>query len=175
MLRAFLPDLVLIGGWVPHLYRHYGGFSEWRAGLSGTTELDLLIVPPIARDDGATLPEVLRGAEFEQRAGGAVWESADPHARIEFMVPYQGPARGRSEVVPVDAHAGLGAIALDGLSLLSDFSTTLALPVGRAENAAQTVEVRVPTLGAYVLNKALTFPYRPAAAGGGPERAKDIL
>jgi hypothetical protein len=27
-LRDYLPDLVLIGGWVPHLHRRYGVFPE---------------------------------------------------------------------------------------------------------------------------------------------------
>lgn len=27
-LRDYLPDLVLIGGWVPHLHRRYGPFPE---------------------------------------------------------------------------------------------------------------------------------------------------
>lgn len=26
-LRLYRPDLILIGGWVPYLYRHYGGFG----------------------------------------------------------------------------------------------------------------------------------------------------
>lgn len=92
-LRAFLLDLVLIGGWVPYLYRLYGGFSEWGAQLSGTTELDLLITPPTRRDDGETLADALRRAGFEQRAAGAIWESGDPEARIEFMTLHGGTAR----------------------------------------------------------------------------------
>jgi hypothetical protein len=36
-LRDYLPDLVLIGGWVPHLHRRYGGFPEWRGELSLTS------------------------------------------------------------------------------------------------------------------------------------------
>jgi hypothetical protein len=176
-VRAFLPELVLIGGWVPYLYRSYGGFAEWRSELSGTTELDLLISPPTTRADGETLPAVLRRARFEERAEGAVWERGDPRARIEFMTSHRGTARSRNEVIAVEGQDGLGAIALDGLSMLHDFSTTLSLPVGRLEGAAQTVEVRVPTLGAYVVNKALTFPYRPVESGEGvgPKRAKDIL
>lgn len=176
-LRAFLADLVLIGGWVPYLYRRYGGFAEWRSDLSGTTELDLLVAPPISRRDGETLPAVLRQAKFEESAGGAVWEGGDPTARIEFMTPHGGTAHSRNEVVAVEGQEGLGAITLDGLSILSDFSITLRLPVGRFDGAVQKIEVRVPTLGAYTVNKTLTFPYRPSEAGEGvgPKRAKDIL
>ncbi len=33
-LRDYLPDLILIGGWVPYLYRRYGGLGTWRSGES---------------------------------------------------------------------------------------------------------------------------------------------
>lgn len=176
-LRAFLSDLVLIGGWVPHLYRRYGGFAEWRAELSGTTEVDLLVARRLTRGDEATLPEALRRSHFEERAAGAVWEGGDPEARIEFMTPHQGTAESRNRVIPVEGQEGLGAIALDGLSLLRDFTTVLHLPAGRSEGVSRSVQVRVPTLGAYLVNKALTFTNRPVEPGEGvsPKRAKDIL
>lgn len=37
-LRPYLPDIVLIGGWVPELYRRYGGLS-WEGRLSRTMVL----------------------------------------------------------------------------------------------------------------------------------------
>jgi hypothetical protein len=176
LLKAFLPHLVLIGGWVPHLYRRYGGFREWSADLSRTFELDLLVSLPLERVAGDTIPAALRRAHFESRAAGAVWEGGKPRVRIEFMAAHRGTALERNQVVAVDGHEGFAALALDGLSLLRDFSTVLSVPVGRIDNAAQTVEVRVPTLGAYVVNKAITFPYRPAEIGeASPKRAKDIL
>lgn len=56
-LRSYLPELVLIGGWVPRLYRAHGGFTEWRSGLSGTMEVDVLVSPPIETVDGRGLSE----------------------------------------------------------------------------------------------------------------------
>jgi len=175
-LRRFLPELVLIGGWVPYIYRRYGGFSEWGSGLSGTTELDLLVAPQEHADDKHTIADVLRQAGFGSRAEDAVWESFDPAARIEFMTIHRGTATEVGRVVPLD-HAGVGAIALRDLTLLGEFTTTLQLPVGHVEGAPQSVDIRVPTLGAYALNKALTFPYRPAEPweGASPRSAKDVL
>jgi hypothetical protein len=40
-LRPYLDDLVIIGGWVPHLYRRYGLFPNWRSELS-QSRLDVL-------------------------------------------------------------------------------------------------------------------------------------
>ena len=41
-LEAYLPDMVLIGGWVPEFYRRYSGLS-WEGRLSRTSEFDLLV------------------------------------------------------------------------------------------------------------------------------------
>lgn len=141
-LRRFLPELVLIGGWVPYMYRRYGGFNEWGSGLSGTTELDLLISPQDQADDNHTIAEVLRLAGFGPRAEGAVWESPDPAARIEFMTIHRGTAADLGRVVPLD-HAGVGAIALRDLTLLGTFTTMLQLPVGLVEGAPQSLDLRV--------------------------------
>lgn len=43
VLREYLPELVLIGGWVPELYRRYGGFAGWSSRSSYTTKLDVLV------------------------------------------------------------------------------------------------------------------------------------
>jgi hypothetical protein len=92
------------------------------------------------------------------------------------MTIHQGTATDVGRVVALD-HAGVGAIALRDLTLLGEFTRTLQLPVGLVEGAPQSVDLRVPTLGAYALNKALTFPYRPAEPGEGasPGSAKDVL
>lgn len=179
-LRDFLPELVLIGGWVPHLYRMYGPFTEWRSDLAFTEEIDLLVESRGAtarqpRGLGATLSE----AGFSPvDKGGAVWQSAAPDSqRIEFMTPHRGVARSAPTVVRLEEQPRVGALALEGLDLLRDFTVDMEVPAGMQEDQLATVTVRVPTVGAYTLSKAVTFPRRPAEAvgGGQPRRAKDIL
>lgn len=75
-LRDYLPDLVLIGGWVPHLHRRHGPFPEWRGSLSLTAELDLLVSRQLPAGERPLLREVLIAAGFEQGPGSevnAVW------------------------------------------------------------------------------------------------------
>lgn len=93
------------------------------------------------------------------------------------MTAHRGPAEKQGDVVQVAGHQGLAALSLEGLSLLRDFGAELSVPVGRVGAAAHFVSVRVPTLGAYVVNKAITFPRRPAEQREGlsPKRSKDIL
>jgi hypothetical protein len=65
-LRDYLPDLVLIGGWVPHLHRRYGVFPEWGGELSLTSELDVLVDRVLPRGERPSLPESPRS---QVRAG----------------------------------------------------------------------------------------------------------
>jgi hypothetical protein len=43
---------------------------------------------------------------------------------------------------------------------MQEYTMTLPVPIGRISREAVTVNLRVPTLGAYCLNKAMTFPQR---------------
>lgn len=180
-MRAYLPDLVVIGGWVPYLYRRYGGFPSWTLELPLTTEVDILVPQPLPRCGHETIPEILLNAGFEPRGGAghvAVW-AREPEAgeMVEFLVAHTGTARQRGQVVPVTGQEGLGAIALEGLDLLRRHTTTLTVPLRRTGEATHASGVIVPRLGIYAVNKAVTFPYRSAEAVemGNPRRTKDLL
>lgn len=94
--------------------------------------------------------------------------------KIEFITPHRGTARGEGGFVPLREQPGVAAIPLTHLEVLADHTRLLALPPTRGMRA---VEVRVPTLGAYVLNKALTFIRRGDRMdeGGAPKMAKDLV
>lgn len=179
-LRDYLPDLVLIGGWVPHLHRRYGPFAGWRGELSLTSDLDVLVDRLLPRGDRPSLPEILREARFEQAPGthvNAVWaRSLETGEMIEFLAPFAGRMRGGEVTIPVPDHPGLTAIPLHYIDFLARYTTTLRVPViGREAEAI--LEVHVPTLGAYAVNKAYTFSRRGNAgsAGEGSKSAKDLL
>jgi hypothetical protein len=179
-LRDYLPDLVLIGGWVPHLYRRYGPFPGWRGELSLTSELDLLVDRRLPRGERPSLPEVLRAANFEQGPGShvdAVWaRHLEAGEMIEFLTPYAGRMRRGEATVPVPEHRGLTAIPLHYVDLLARHTAVLRIPVFAASGEA-VLDVRVPALGAYVINKAYTFSRRgtPRDPDEAPKSAKDLL
>jgi hypothetical protein len=179
-VRDYLPDVVLIGGWVPHLHRRYGVFPEWRGNLSITSELDLLVDRHLARAGRPSLPEILTAAEFEQAPGSsvnAVWaRQADSGELIEFLVPFAGRPRRGQATVAVQEQPGLAAIPLHYVDLLARHTTTLKILVVTPGKEA-TLEVRVPTLGAYAINKAYTFSRRgaPNDPREAPKSAKDLL
>jgi hypothetical protein len=177
-LRPYQSDIVLIGGWVPYLYRHYGGFKPWRAATTLTFELDVLVPRPLAPEGRILLAELLRRAGFTpEREGGpaAVWvRDVEAGEKIEFIASHRGTAHGHGQVVRLEEQPGVGAVPLVELQVMAEHSRVLVLPplLGLA-----AVKVRVPTLGAYVVNKALTFVRRQTRLeeSGAPKMAKDLL
>jgi hypothetical protein len=178
-LRPYLADLVLIGGWVPDLYRKYGAIADWTAGLSFTSELDVLISGAgLLRGERPELAVLLRDAGL--RPDGAVaaphtcrWVHADDGEAIEFLTPHRATWQSSSGPVSVSEQPGLTAIMLQDLELLARHTRVLHVAAG--DDAP--LPVRVPTLAAYVINKGLTFPRRTPRPGhaSNPKRGKDLL
>lgn len=182
-LREYLNDIVVIGGWVPYLYRKYGGFADWHSSLSRTAEVDVLLGSSLKALGRRPLATILAQAGFRPAADAdpaAVWlGDVQQGDQIEFLVPHKGTARQIGLLQPIEAQQGLGGVSLPDLELLRDFTRTLKLPVTIEGEARSELEVRVPWLGAYLANKAATFPQRRSIRrtplSENPKRAKDLL
>jgi hypothetical protein len=181
VLAPYAEEIVIIGGWVPYLHRAFGDLPNWSGRLSMTREVDVLVpraLPPAGRD---TIARVLRSAGFvavAETGNAAVWASdVQQGEKIEFLVPHAGTARTVGTIVGVLQQPGVGAIALDRLDLLQRHTQQLRLPAVDDTDSSRSLKVRVPTLGAYVLNKAATFQARSTVAGSTdlPKRAKDLV
>lgn len=177
-LAPYGSDIILIGGWVPYLYRHYAGFDSWGGEDTLTFELDVVVARPLPAAGRPPLAAVLREAGFhpaDDTGAAAIWvRDAGIGEKIEFITAHRGVARGEGRVVPLTEQPGVGAIPLTELEVIRSHTRTLLLPPVPGFHA---VEVRVPTLGAYVVNKALTFIRRRARTdeAGAPKLAKDLL
>jgi hypothetical protein len=174
-LRPYLTELVLIGGWVPYLYQRYGGFDDWTGRLLLTSEADLLVprrVPPGARP---TMADSLRAAGFRPTDSSMVW-TGNPAVgeRAEFLVAHVGTSKQLAQPVAIGGQPDLHALQLDHLAILGQHTTIL--PLG-GDDESTRLAVRVPLLGAYVLQKAATFMQRTGTRTARSDRkaAKDLL
>jgi hypothetical protein len=178
ILEPYRSDLVLIGGWVPYLYRHYGGLGGWDGEDALTFELDVLVsrpLPPRGRPAMATMLRDVGFLPLDGESPPAVWlRDGRAGEKIEFITVHRGMAHGLGRVVPLTEQPGIGAIPLSELEVMQSHTRTLLLP---ALPELRAVKVQVPTLGAYVVNKALTFVRRPPPPGeiGTPKLPKDLL
>ena len=88
-LRPYLPDVVIIGGWVPYLHRRYGPVPAWNSALSLTAEVDVLVTANLPADGRKSLAEILGGAGFKPTSSSAAaggWRS-EPQTCQGFAVP----------------------------------------------------------------------------------------
>ena len=145
VLDEYADDLILIGGWVPHIHLTHGRPAVEDARTSLTTEADLLVPARMLRGDRRSIAEVLRAAGFTSRAEGVVWfrEPAKGGEKIEFLKVLKGPATRRGSPGPVPDQPELRALALDHLQVMEEFNETVLIP--RPHSGAQRA-VRVPTL-----------------------------
>lgn len=87
-----------------------------------------------------------------------------PDALITLVTPRTGPA------------SPPGTISPSAVALLAAHTTTLSIPVAEPAGRAGPLEIRLPRLGAYVANQALTVVARSARAmGPTPKQAKDLV
>lgn len=180
-LRPYLHEVIVIGGWVPYLYQRYGPFPGWRGRLSLTAELDVMLTHELPPMNRRPLAEILRAADFRpvnDRDPAAVWAN-DPERgeKIEFLVPHRQTARTQNDVVPIVSQPGIAAVSLRTLDVMQRHARTLTVGATGPAGEQVLLDVRIPTLGAYTVNKAATYNYRtPLAAGGAnPKLAKDLL
>lgn len=182
-LREYSSDIVVIGGWVPYLYREYGEFTQWQSNLSRTGEVDVLLGSSAETRGRRPIPVILIEAGFRpvgETSRAAVWVGdAEIGEQVEFLVPHSGTARQIGQMRDIDAQDGLAAISLPDLELLNSFSNTLTLAVKIEGEQPAELEIRVPWLGAYLVNKAASFPKRRpigvARSAENPKKAKDLL
>lgn len=169
---------------MPYLHKRYGGFDEWRSEVSRTAEIDVLVNPPVIAGARPTLGELLVDAGFKHTAEAAIWHRDDTSGEaLEFFVPHAGTARQLGRVTPLREHTGVGAISLSDLEVLKEHTQELQIPVGLPARRVEYLPVRVPRLGAFLVNKAATFHKRQhtgTAASGArtaphSKRAKDLL
>jgi hypothetical protein len=159
-LEPRLGDIVLTGGWAWYLYRKY---LTGEKNLPGEFTLDMDLVVPRTLASRPQLDEMLELADFELEMSGDEhppvskysWPSTEaPEAVVEFLTP----ARGSGETATLAVN-GVVAQQLRFLDLLLDDPVLLDVNE-QAESESYIGRVRVPRVGLFVLQKALTFRRR---------------
>jgi hypothetical protein len=170
-MEEYLPDTVLIGGCAAFVYSRY--MFEMPPGQAPvyTNDLDLLVendVPVSKRSILSLMEEAgFAGRTLESRHTQYFkFESGmGTGFEVEFLTP--APSREHGETIVVQG--GIRAQVFDGLDLFLTNSTEVRIS-DSSENISVDLTVRVPTPGAFVLNKIQSY-LDPI---GDTDRAKDI-
>jgi hypothetical protein len=172
VLGDYLQDVVLVGGWVPHLYRALWP-AESPVEPRRTFDLDAAVGGRLRVRHASRLDAVLARRGYECRLGGASGPGVQTYestARsdllpIEFLAPLTGP----SEEVTVEIQEGVRARALRYLNILLDNTMEVRLSAPAPDAPEGQLTVCIPTPGAYVFHRGLI-----ERGSGGRGRGKDL-
>ncbi len=177
--RVYVPQVIVIGGIVPVLYRHHGWFGPSRVPALMTTEADISVPTKLEILDGQTVLGLLDSAGFviyevpglDNQPGTQRVQDREAGAKkpaptyLEFLAPMFG----KDEPSLVELQPGLRAQRLRHLDLLGH--ETLSIDARRVTDLGveDALEVRIPNPATYVLQKVLARKERVAA-----KRPKDM-
>jgi len=172
ILRDYLPDIVIAGGWAPLIYYHYL-LSNKEIEPLRTKDIDIVVPNKLEKRPARTIDESLIEAGFKPRfksrhtlpAVSYEGNIEGSEVEIEFLTEL----RGSGEDVVIKVQEGLNAQALRFISLLLENTIVVKiadyiLPEG------ENLQVRVSTPAAFIFNKGLIFTRRNKRA----KKAKDL-
>jgi hypothetical protein len=171
-MGPYRDDIVVTGGLVPLLYRFHDAYDEPRQAPLLTGDLDFTASNPLPVRGGRRLRDCLEDEGFvviparssrHQVPAKHYFQSSergtDTLASIhgEFLVPLVGSRTDRHghPKSPQQLQDGLNAEALRFLDLLLWQPTTFDLRNIERLNVSSTLEIRMPRLAAYIIQKAL--------------------
>lgn len=159
VLKLYLKEIVIVGGWVPLLYRRYGHIPSRHPSVR-TMDIDVAVPRHLEERGRPTIDELLSSAGYEVRIYGSdisvvKYELVFPVAEVEFLTP----EIGRPGKAGIAVQSGLTAQALRYLQILLE--NTEEIEVNDTVSGLDfSLVVRVPSPGAFVYQKGLTLSRR---------------
>lgn len=166
-LREYLPDLVLVGGWIPHLYRALVWKIEARPPHS-TVDIDFGVSPRVGRLPTDTVYSQLRRLGY-----------GESHLKLNRPFPIVPTVKlsQRAEAFPIEFIAAPGTKSTElekligrqiHINRLKHFEILTEDPLRVSVDGIPGV--RIPREANYVWHKLLTFPLREETGG----KSKDL-
>ena len=159
VLKLYLKEIVIVGGWVPFLYRRYGHMPSRHPSIR-TMDIDVAVPRRLEERGRPTIDELLSCAGYKVRIYGSdisvvKYELTAPVIEIEFLTPEVGRPGRPSTLV----QRGLTAQALRYLQILLENTKEIEIN-DTLSGADVNLVVRVPSPGAFIYQKGLTLPRR---------------
>jgi len=172
ILKDYLFDIVIAGGWAPLIYYHYLLLDKSIRPLR-TKDIDIVVPERLKKRKEKTVNELLLEAGFKPKFKSlhtppvVSYEGiiGDYEVEIEFLTHKRGP----KEDIVIEVQQGLLAQSLRFINLLLD--NTIEVDIDDFLLAdGKILRIRVPTPGAYIFQKGLIFVRRNKRL----KKAKDL-
>lgn len=180
-LHDYLSDIVIVGGWVPHIY----AWKEESAEITVRSfDVDAAVAAKVPLRGGKGISAAMEAAGFEKQLADSsfamtafgkerpqVTQFFFRRGKLEVPVEFITPLLGRGEAQTVRIQAGLVAPALRYTDILLDHTATISLAEETLAGKKANFKFRVPTLPAFVFAKGLVFGRRPTTDKKGKDLA----
>lgn len=171
VLKTYLPDIVISGGWVPYIYHRYV-VAHPPAEPIRTRDLDLVVPERLPPKGRRPLDRLLLEAGFTpilaSDAAPPVCKYAYEKGGLEIEIEFLTELKGAEELVTKTVQKGLTAQALRYVGILQQNAFPVAIKDRLADGTKVTLTANVPKPAAYIFQKGLIFPKRKG------KKAKDL-
>ena len=173
ILRGYLPELVIGGGWAPLIYHHYL-IGDKSSEPIRTKDIDILVPEELPVIGDKKVDELLleAGLEpvFRSRGTPPVVSYEGDIEGYEVEIEFLTDQRGASDAVVVRVQDGLNAQSLRYISILTDNAIEVEVDDFCCGEKLWLLTVRVPSPASYIFHKGLIFTRRKKEQ----KKAKDL-
>lgn len=163
ILDDYLTDIVLGGGFVPLIYYQYL-LGDKSATPLLTSDVDLLVKKGIPVKRGKSINTLLEEAGFKGKLFGygskPVVHYSGNFDEDEIIIEFLTDLKGKGDIKVIEVQEGLNAEALRYITI--SFENTINVHIDDLKDYGfiKDLTVTVPTPGAYIFHKGLSFPLR---------------
>jgi hypothetical protein len=173
IIRDYLSEIVIGGGWVPLIYYHYLLADKSREPIR-TRDIDFMVNLKLPVIGSKTVNQLLVEAGFKPNFKGQeippviCYEgNIDGHeVEIEFLTDQ----RGAKEDVVIEVQKGLSAQSLRYISIPLIYVIEVEIDDIPVVEGSSPLKVKIPSPGAYIFHKGLVFVRRKRQQ----KKAKDL-
>ena len=162
-IKSYLPDIVLVGGWVPLLNKFYNPSYKYNGLLVMTKDVDLVCPRSLpVKEEG--IDDLLIKDGFESQLSGVDTPPICKYVKesiieIEFLTPMEGAGSEGN----INIQNKLSAQSLRYLDILLNHTVLISIPEAG-------MKVKTPELSAFIYQKGLSFLFRTSNL----KEAKDL-
>lgn len=173
LLRDYLPDIVIGGGWAPLIYYHYLLGDKTKNPVR-TFDIDLMVKTNVPVKGNKNIDQLLTEAGLK-----ATFKSTDTPPIIHYEGALEGcdieiefltDQEGSKPDVVIEVQKGLHAEALRYISIVTDNTIAVTIDDFKNQEIEQPFQVKVPSPQAYIFHKGLVFDKRREES----KKAKDL-
>ncbi len=173
LLKDYLADIVIGGGWAPLIYYHYL-LGDKTKNPARTFDIDLMVKNTIPVRGDLSVDQVLTSAglstEFKSVDTPPIIHYEGVIENCDVEIEFLTDQKGSTPDVVIEVQRGLHAEALRYLSVATD--NTIAVTIDDFEDLKNSApfQVKVPSPSTYIFHKGLVFRRRKEEA----KKAKDL-